>query len=81
MSVRLSDRARIASQFEMWCEEHSVRLCAQAMMAFLDSIGVFNEEAVRGYLKALRKEDRSYTGIKKFKPSEDKSNERESKKR
>lgn len=81
MSIRLSDRARIASQFEMWCENNDARPCAQAMMAFLDSIGVFDEESVRGYLKALRKEDRSYTGIKKFKPSEDESNERKGKKR
>lgn len=81
MSVRLSDRARIASQFEMWCENNNARPCAQAMMAFLDSIGVFDEESVHGYLKTLRKENRSYTGIKKFNPSEDKPNERKVKKR
>lgn len=70
MSVRLNDRVRIASQFEMWCEKNNARPCAQAMMAFLDSIGVFDEDSVRGYLKTLRKEDRSYTGIKKFEPNE-----------
>ena len=80
MAIRLSDRARIASQFEMWCEKNNARPCAQAMMAFLDSIAVFNEDSIRGYLKTLRKEDRSYTGVKKFK-SEDRPNERGDKKK
>lgn len=81
MAIRLSDRARIASQFELWCEEHGARLCAQAMMTFLDSINALDDEKVHGYLKTLRRENRSYTGIKKFESSNDDPKERKSKKK
>lgn len=81
MAVKLSDRAKIARQFEMWCEEHGMRLCAQAMMAFLDSVGVFNEENVLVYLKSIRKDNLSRTGIKKFEKSKDDPKERKGKKK
>ena len=56
-------------------------LCAQGMMAFLDSIDVFDEEKVHGYLKTIRKDNLSYTGIKKFEPGKYDTTERKSKKR
>lgn len=79
MSVKLSDRALISRQFEIWCEQHNARLCAQAMMAFLDSVDVFDDDKVRGYLKSVRKDNRSYTGIKKFELTKDESKERKGK--
>lgn len=81
MPIRLSDRAKVARQFEVWCEENSARLCAQAMMAFLDSVGVLDEEKVHGYLKTIRKDNLSYTGIKKFELSKDEPKERKGKKK
>ena len=66
-----SNRARIASQFEMWCKGNKYILCAQAMMAFLCHIDVLDETKVDRYLKALRKENRSYTGMKKFQPGKE----------
>lgn len=76
-----SKRARVARQFEVWCEKNNLRPCGQAMMAFLDSIGVFDEEQVNGYLKTIRKDDLSYTGIKKFEPDKYDTVERKKKKR
>ena len=66
MSVKSSDRALISRQFEIWCEANNIRVCAQAMMAFLDTVDVFDDAKVRGYLKSVRKDNRSYTGIKRF---------------
>lgn len=66
MSVKSSDRVLISRQFEIWCEANNARLCAQAMVAFLDTVDVFDDDKVRGYLKSVRKDNRSYTGIKKF---------------
>ena len=76
-----SKRAKIARQFEMWCKDHNVMLCAQGMMAFLDSAGVFDEEKVHGYLKTIRKDNLSHTGIKKFEPGTYDTVERKKKKR
>lgn len=81
MAIRSSDRAKISRQYEIWSEEHGTRLCAQAMLAFLDSIDLLDEEKVRGYLKTIRKDNLSYTGIKKFEPSEVEPKERRGKKR
>ena len=69
MAISPSNRARIASQFEIWCKENKYILCAQAMMAFLCQIDVLDETKVDRYLRALRKENRSYTGMKKFQPN------------
>lgn len=76
-----SKRAKIARQFEMWCKEHNVMLCAQGMMAYLDSIGVFDEEKINRYLSTIKKDNLSYTGIKKFEPGKYDTVERKSKKR
>lgn len=66
MAISPSNRAKIARQFEMWCQENKHILCAQAMMAFLCLIDVLDETKVDRYLKTIRKDNRSYTGIKKF---------------
>ena len=79
--VFYSKRTKIARQFEIWCENNSIRPCAQSMMSFLDTIGVFNEEKVDGYLKTIRKDNLSYTGIKKFEHCKDEPKERKSKKK
>lgn len=70
MAITTSTRAKIARQFEMWCNENGHRLCAQAMMAFLCYIDVFDEDKIHRYLKTIRKDNRSFTGIKKFSPSD-----------
>lgn len=69
MAISQSNRAKIARQFEMWCVEHKQLVCAQAMMAFLCYIDIFDEDKVNRYLKTIRKDNLSYTGIKKFQPS------------
>ena len=66
MAISPSNRAKIARQFEMWCAENKYILCAQAMMAFLCHIDVLDETKVDRYLKTIRRDNRSYTGIKKF---------------
>lgn len=66
MAITTSTRAKIARQFEMWCKENGHRLCAQAMMAFLCYIDVFDEYKIDKYVKSIRKDNRSFTGIKKF---------------
>ena len=76
-----SKRAKIARQFEIWCKEHSILLCAQAMMAFLDSVDVFDEEKVNRYLSKIKKDNLSFTGIKKFEPGKYDTVERNNKKR
>lgn len=76
-------RVKIARQFEIWCETNKVLLCAQSMMSFLDIIGVLDEEKVDAYLKTVKYDSRSYTGIKKFEKSKDepKPKERKGKKK
>ena len=69
MAISQSNRAKIARQFEMWCAENKYSLCAQAMMAFLCHIDVLDETKVGRYLKTICKDNRSYTGIKKFQPN------------
>lgn len=81
--VLYDKRIKIARQFEIWCEKNEVRLCAQSMMSFLDMIGVLDEEKVDGYLKTVKYDSRSYTGIKKFEKGKDepKPKERKGKKK
>lgn len=79
--VNYTKRVKIARQFEIWCEKNEVRLCAQSMMSFLDMIGVLDEEKVDGYLKTVKYDSRSYTGIKKFEKSKDDPKERKDKKK
>lgn len=74
-------RVKIARQFEIWCETNDVRLCAQSMMSFLDMISVLDEEKINGYLKTVKYDSRSYTGIKKFEKSKDEPKERKGKKK
>jgi hypothetical protein len=74
-------RIKIARQFEIWCEKNEVRLCAQSVMSFLDMIGVLDEEKVDTYLKTVKYDNRSYTGIKKFEKSKDEPKERKGKKK
>ena len=69
MAISQSNRAKIARQFEMWCAENKYILCSQAMMAFLCHIDVLDETKIDRYLKAIRRDNRSYTGIKKFQPN------------
>jgi hypothetical protein len=51
------------------------------MMAFLDMIGVLDEEKIDAYLKTVKYDSRSYTGIKKFEKSKDEPKERKGKKK
>ena len=70
MAITPSKRAKIARQFEIWCKGNGCLVCAQAMMAFLCHIDVLDESKIDRYLKTIRRDDLSYTGIKKFKPSD-----------
>lgn len=70
MAITTSKRAKIARQFEMWCKQNGCLICAQAMMAFLCTIDVLDEAKVDRYLRSIRRDDLSFTGIKKFKLSE-----------
>lgn len=79
--VFYNKRVKIARQFEIWCETNKVLLCAQSMMAFLDMIGVLDEEKIDGYLKTVKYDSRSYTGVKKFEKSKDEPKERKGKKK
>lgn len=72
MSITFTKRVKIARQFEMWCEKNGVRVCAQAMMTFLDIIDVLDADKVDRYLKTIKKDNLSYTGIKKFQPDDKK---------
>lgn len=76
-----SKRAKIARQFEIWTNEHNIMLCAQAMMAFLDNADVFDEEKINRYLSTIKRDNLSFTGIKKFEPGKYDTVERKSKKR
>ena len=69
MAISQSNRAKIARQFEMWSVEHKCIVCAQAMMTFLCCIDVLDETKVNRYVKTIRKDSLSYTGIKKFQPN------------
>lgn len=66
MAITFTKRIKIARQFEVWCEKNGARICAQAMMTFLDIIDVLDTEKVDRYLKTIKKDNLSYTGIKKF---------------
>ena len=79
--INSSKRAKVARQFEVWCEEHDIRLCAQAMMGFLVNIDAIDEEKLDRYLKTIRKDNLSYTGIKKFELDKHDTVERKNKKR
>ncbi len=81
MAIFYNKRVKIARQFEIWCETNEVLLCAQSMMSFLDMIGVLDEEKVDGYLKTVKYDNRSYTGIKKFENSKNEPKERKGKKK
>lgn len=79
--VFYNKRVKIARQFEIWCEVNKVLLCAQSMMSFLDIIGVLDEEKIDAYLKTVKTDNRSYTGIKKFEKGKDEPKERKGKKK
>ena len=79
--ILFNKRVKISRQFEIWCETNQVRMCAQSMMSFLDMIGVLDEEKIDRYLKTVKYDNRSYTGIKKFEKSMDEPRERRGKKR
>lgn len=76
-----SKRAKIARQFEIWARENNVMLCAQGMMAFLDNADVFDEGKINRYLSTIKRDNLSFTGIKKFEPGKYDTLERRNKKR